>query len=48
MYAVLSRRKVVDAPPAHLETDEGEDDKKAQKPVRSLSQQSQMYIQHIE
>ena len=48
MYAVLSCRQVVDAPPAHLQTCESKYKQKTQHSARSPARNPQMDIEHID
>ena len=47
MYTFLSRRKVIDTPPAHLKAHEGENQQNAESLAGTFPEKSQMYISHI-
>ena len=47
MHTFLSGRKIIDTPPAHLQTHKGKNQKYAERLAGSLPEKSQMYISHI-
>ena len=47
MHTFLSRRKIIDSPPAHLQAHKGKNQKNTENLAGAFPEKSQMYISHI-